>query len=197
MPNYIRARFEGGYYFFTVVTYQRAELFRNELARRLLKEAIKNTWSRRPFETIAFCLLFEHLHCIWKLPKNDADYSKRWSSIKGHFSREYLNLIGQSKRVTASRLCKGEVTIWQRRFWEHQIRDADDLQRHVDYIHYNPVKHRLVRNVEDWPWSTYHKYAKKDSMDMFMILKMSRRLVQMALANKIGGGSPTLPVCWN
>ena len=76
MPNYIRAKFEGGYYFFTVVTYQRAELFRSELARRVLREAIEKTRSRRPFETIAFCLLFEHLHCIWKLPENDADYSK-------------------------------------------------------------------------------------------------------------------------
>jgi putative transposase len=161
MPNYIRAKFEGGYYFFTVVTYQRAKLFHTELARRVLREAIEKTRSRRPFETVAFCLLFEHLHCIWKLPENDADYSLRWASIKGQFSKEYLNLSVQRRKVTASRARKGEVCIWQRRFWEHQIRDENDLQRHVDYIHYNPVKHGLVREVEDWPWSTYHKYAKE------------------------------------
>ena len=161
MPNYIRAKFEGGYYFFTVVTYRRAKLFRNEISRRLLKEAIENTRSRHPFETIAFCLLFEHLHCIWKLPENDANYSRRWSSIKGNFSREYLKLRKQHREVSPSRVRKGEVAVWQRRFWEHQIRDENDLQRHVNYIHYNPVKHGLVQDVKDWPWSTYNKYARE------------------------------------
>ena len=159
MPNYIRANFKGGYYFFTVVTYDRKKLFRNEIARQYLREAIKKTKSKRPFETVAFCLLFEHLHCIWKLPENDADFSKRWSSIKGQFSIAYFKLTGQRAEVSKSRARKGEVCIWQRRFWEHQIRDEKDLQRHVDYIHYNPVKHGLVQQVEDWPWSTYHRYA--------------------------------------
>lgn len=161
MPNYIRAKFEGGYYFFTVVTYNRTRLFHIELARDCLRKAIENTRSRRPFETIAFCLLFDHLHCVWKLPEDDADYSIRWSSIKGLFSRTYLNLSGQRKQVSSSRTRKGEVCIWQRRFWEHQIRDENDLQRHVDYIHYNPVKHGWVRKVENWPWSTYHKFVKE------------------------------------
>ena len=161
MPNNIRARFEGCYYFFTVVTYRRAELFRTELARRLFREAIEKTRSQQPFETIAFCLLFEHLHCVWKLPENDADFSKRWSSIKGQFSIAYLNFSGRRGRVSSSRARKGEVAIWQRRFWEHQIRDENDLRRHVDYIHYNPVKHGLVQDIEDWPWSTYHKYVKR------------------------------------
>ena len=77
MPNYIRAKFQGGYYFFTVVTHQRAKLFRTGLARRCLKEAVERTKSRHPFETVAFCLLFDHLHCIWKLPEDDADFSGR------------------------------------------------------------------------------------------------------------------------
>ena len=161
MPNYIRAKFEGGYYFFTVVTYERTRLFHTELARCCLRKAIEETRSRRPFETIAFCLLFEHLHCIWKLPEDDADYSKRWSSIKGLFSRTYLNLSGQRRQASLSRARKGEACIWQRRFWEHRIRNENDLQRHVDYIHYNPIKHGLVQCVDDWPWSTYHKYAKE------------------------------------
>jgi len=161
MPNYIRAKFAGGCYFFTVVTYNRTELFRAELARRCLRNAIERTQWQRPFETVAFCLLFEHLHCIWRLPRYDADYSKRWSSIKGQFSREYLNLTEQRKQVSSSRARKGEVSIWQRRFWEHQIRDENDLQKHVDYIHCNPVKHGLVRHVDEWPWSTYHRYVRK------------------------------------
>ena len=161
MPNYTRAKFEGGYYFFTLVTYQRIKLFRDECARRCLREAIEKTQSLRPFNIVAFCLLFDHLHCIWKLPENDSDYSKRWSSIKGQFSKEYSKLSGQRKRVPLSRARKGEVCIWQRRFWEHQIRDENDLQRHVDYVHYNPVKHGFVQQVEEWPWSTYRKYVKE------------------------------------
>ena len=161
MPNYIRAKFEGGYYFFTVVTCNRKRLFHTELARRCLREAIEKTRSRRPFETIAFCLLFDHLHCIWKLPENDADYSKRWSSIKGLFSRAYSNVSRKHRQVSSSRVRKGEVCIWQRRFWEHQIRDEQDLQHHIDYIHYNPVKHGFVQRIEDWPWSTYHKFVRE------------------------------------
>ena len=161
MPNYRRAKFEGGYYFFTVVTYRRRKLFTTEFARECLHLAVNETRLTRSFEIIAFCLLPEHLHCIWKLTEDDADYSRRWSSIKGQFSRAYLKLSGQRGQVSSSRARKGEVCIWQRRFWEHQIRDENDLQRHVDYIHYNPVKHGLVQNVEEWPWSTYHKYVKE------------------------------------
>jgi len=160
MPNYVRAKFEGGFYFFTVVTYERVKLFNSEIARRCLKIAIKETRSKRPYETVAFCLLPEHLHCVWKLPENDADFSKRWSSIKGLFSIEYLRIVGQRRQASISRKRRGEVCLWQRRFWEHQIRDENDLQRHVDYIHYNPVKHELVDRVEDWPWSTYHRYVR-------------------------------------
>lgn len=158
MPNYIRAKFERGYYFFTVVTYRRIKLFRNELARRCLREAIEKTQSRRPFEIVAFCLLFDHLHCVWKLPQGDSDFSIRWSSIKGIFSREYMR--AKQNHVPLSRADKGELCIWQKRFWEHQIRNERDLQKHVDYIHYNPVKHGLSESVEDWPWSTYQKFLK-------------------------------------
>lgn len=175
MSNYVRAKFAGGCYFFTVVTHNPTELFRAELGRRCLRNAVKRTRAQRPFEIIAFCLLFEHLHCIWRLPQGDADYSKRWSSIKGQFSREYRYLTGQRNQVSPSRARKGEVSIWQRRFWEHQIRDENDLQRHVDYIHYNPVKHGLVVHVEDWPWSTYHWFARKGAYspgdDVQQILK--------------------------
>ena len=154
MPNYKRAKFEGGYYFFTLVTYKRIPLFKKEFARDCLRDAISKTRLRHPFETIAFCLLYNHLHCIWKLPENDSAYSMRWSSIKGIFSKAYLKTHNDVKSVPLSRLRKGEVCIWQRRFWEHQIRDEHDLQNHIDYIHYNPLKHGMVQHVKDWQWST-------------------------------------------
>lgn len=160
MPNYIRAKFEGGYYFFTVVTYRRERLFIDETARNLLRQAITATQSKHPLEIVAICLLPEHLHCVWKMPDGDADFSKSWSSIKGVFSREYLQ-ANEQKRIPLSRADKGEVCIWQKRFWEHQIRDEKNLQRHIDYIHYNPVKHGLVKSAEDWPWSTYHQFLKE------------------------------------
>ena len=160
MPNYIRAKFPGGYYFFTVVTYKRKRIFSHEASRTLLRNAIKEAQRSYPFEVIAFCLLPDHLHCIWKLPKNDADFSKRWSFIKGYFSRNY-HANQKTAVLSASRKNKEEAAIWQRRFWEHQIRDEKDLQKHVDYIHYNPVKHGLVTSPEEWLWSTYLNFVDK------------------------------------
>ncbi len=161
MPNYIRARFEGAYYFFTVVTYDRRKLFCSEWARRCLREAIVETQSRYPYESIAFCLMPEHLHCMWKLPEDDANYSIRWAMIKGLFTRRYRGPTSRPGAATASRVRKGEACIRQRRFWEHRIRDERDLQKHINYIHWNPVKHGLVARLEDWPWSTYHRYVKE------------------------------------
>jgi len=161
MPNYIQAKFEGGYYFFTVVTNGRVKLFLTPLARDCLHHAIDQMRSRHPFESVAFCLLPEHLHCVWKLPEGDADFSTRWASIKGTFSRAFLQRGGRQTTPSPSRRRKSEASLWQRRFWEHQIRDERDLQRHVDYVHYNPLKHGLVERLEDWPWSTYHRYCRE------------------------------------
>ncbi len=159
MPNYIRASFGGGYYFFKVVTYRRTPLFNDGLARRFLRDAIEATRVQRPFEIIAFCLLSDHLHCIWKLPDGDADFSTRWASIKARFSQAFRRAGTREPAVPASRRRRGEACLWQRRFWEHQIRDERDLQRHIDYIRYNPVEHGLVEDVDDWPWSTYHRHV--------------------------------------
>lgn len=161
MPNYIRTKSEGGYYFFTVVTYDRRKLFCWEWARGCLREAILEAQSRYPYESVAFCLMPEHLHCIWKLPQGDANFSIRWSLIKGLFTRRYRLRVGRVESLSTSRARKEEACIWQRRFWEHRIRDEHDLQKHVDYVHYNPVKHGLVERLEDWPWSTYHRYVKE------------------------------------
>jgi len=100
---------------------------------------------------IAVCLLPDHLHCIWRLPEDDCDFSLRWARIKAGFTRRYLAAGGTECGQSTSRVNKRERGIRQRRFWEHQIRNETDLRRHMDYIHYNPVKHGLVEHVEDWP----------------------------------------------
>ncbi|MBL7107096.1 MAG: transposase [Phycisphaerae bacterium] len=161
MSNYRRANFAGGYYFFTAVTYNRREIFVNSNARQCLRKAWRKTRDRHPFDVIAMCLLPEHIHCIWHLPESDCDFSTRWRLIKRYFTIGYIDSGGKELKQSNSRKCKGEKGIWQRRFWEHHIRDQRDLQNHVDYIHYNPLKHNLVKTLEDWPWSTYHKFVKQ------------------------------------
>jgi putative transposase len=160
MTNYRRAKFEGGYYFFTLVTHRRSSFLMLPPVRECLRAAWRETKLSRPFEVVALCLLPDHLHCVWKLPEGDGDFSGRWASIKTGFTRRYLSLGGREAPQGISRRRKRERGVWQRRFWEHQIRDESDLQRHVDYIHYNPVKHGLVEDVELCPWSTYHRYLK-------------------------------------
>lgn len=161
MTDYRRANFPGGYYFFTVVTYDRRAIFSEPVARACLHAAWAQTKRRMPFDDVALCLLPNHLHCVWKLPADDADFSLRWARIKAGFTRRYLIAGGTESNQTRSRRRKRERGIWQRRFWEHQIRDERDLQRHIDYIHYNPVKHGLVESVEDWPWSSYHRWVRE------------------------------------
>jgi putative transposase len=160
MSNYRRATFCGGYYFFTVVSYKRRKILDGELARKHLRRAFEKVRSKRYFETIAICLLLEHLHCIWKLPEGDGDFSTRWSLIKRDFTMNYLREGGNDFTQSKSRLKRRHRGVWQKRFWEHQVRDERDLQNHIDYIHYNPVKHGLVKDISEWPWSTYHKYIK-------------------------------------
>jgi putative transposase len=160
MTDYRRAALEGGCYFFTVVTHDRRAFLTEPLARRCLREAWKEARQRSAFEVVAVCLLPAHLHCVWRLPDGDSDFSLRWARIKAGFTRRYLAAGGAECAQSLSRADKRERGIWQRRFWEHQIRTAWDLRRHIDYIHYNPVKHGLVARVEDWPWSSYHRFAR-------------------------------------
>ncbi len=159
MPWYRRNMVPGGTFFFTVVTYDRRPLFHEELARICLREAWTQTAERLPFTCDAICLLPEHLHCIWTLPHLDTDYSARWRELKGTFSKLYLARGGEDGPRCASRKRKREAALWQRRFWEHTIRDQEDLEAHFHYVHFNPVKHRHVAGVKDWPWSTFHRYV--------------------------------------
>lgn len=152
MTNYRRNFIVGGSYFFTVTLADRSSRLLVEKI-NLLKEAIRGVKAENPFDTVAMVVMPEHLHCIWTLPPDDADYSTRWKMIKARFSREIPKVEKRSK----SRMSKDERGIWQRRFWEHTIRDEVDYQRHMDYIHFNPVKHGYVSRVADWPYSTFHR----------------------------------------
>ena len=125
------------------------------------------SWYRRAkikggtyFFTVAICILPDHLHAIWTLPEDDSDFSSRWNRIKGNFSRRLPNL---SRRST-SKVLKREKGVWQRRYWEHTIRDDADLARHIDYIHFNPVRHGLVTRVVDWPFSSFHQYVARGTL---------------------------------
>ncbi len=157
MSQYIRKKFPGGYFFFTVVTHNRRPLFNSSLARSILKSTWLDVQKKYPFQVIALCLLPEHIHCLLRLPEGDSDYSIRWSAIKAGFTKNYLAAGGREIPQSESRHRRRLRGIWQKRFWEHQIRDYDDLHNHVHYIHYNPVKHKLTEKVSDWPWSTFHQ----------------------------------------
>ena len=157
MPNYRRARVAGGTYFFTVVTEGRRPFLTEPAARAALRDAVKQTRRQCAFAIDAWVLLPEHIHCIWTLPAGDADFSKRWGLIKAGFSKCMKDKLSTAD-VTVSRNRHREASIWQRRFWEHQIRDEEDFRRHMDYIHFNPVKHGLVGSASDWPYSSLYRH---------------------------------------
>jgi putative transposase len=166
MSDYRRFLVPGGTFFFTAVTDRRAQIFANAAARRLLGSVLRRCILRYPHNVIAIVLLPEHLHTLWALPSGDASYSKRWSWIKGEFTRSWLSIGGCEQPGSASRTREQRRGIWQRRFWEHSIRDEDDLEAHFDYIHYNPVKHGLVAHPRDWPWSSFHRWVAHGHYDV-------------------------------
>ena len=170
--RYHRARLKGGTYFFTVVTHKRVKIFSQSDNVELLRQAFRKFIRRHPFRIDAFVLLPDHLHCIWTLPQGDADFSTRWQLIKSYFSSQF-GFVGwvegrnPTKTTTsASRLRKNEKSIWQRRFWEHLIHNHEDLRRHVEYIHYNPVKHGLTKTPGDWDYSSFHRYVDEGMYDI-------------------------------
>jgi putative transposase len=155
MVQYRRNFVPGGTYFFTVtLADRRAALLTDRID--ALGSAFRQCRALHPFETVAIAVMPEHLHCIWTLPDGDADYSTRWSLIKRVFTRKQYR--EGPKEAGASN------KIWQSRFWEHTIRDETDLERHVDYIHFNPVKHGYTTRAADWPHSSFHRYVKRGTL---------------------------------
>jgi putative transposase len=161
MPNYRRNYLSGSSYFFTVVTANRAKILLSDIAREALRETIKDCRARWPFEVDAFVLLEDHLHTIWTFSENNINYSIYWSYIKKEFSKRYLASGGTEQIRSDSRQVRRERGIWQRRFWEHTLRDEKDFERHVDYIHYNPVKHGVVACPKHYPYSTFKRYQQR------------------------------------
>jgi putative transposase len=157
--RYRRSIVACGTYFFTVNLAIRSE---DTLVKHveLLRDVFRAIRVRHPSDIIAMVVLPDHLHAIWQLPPNDADYSLRWSLIKSGFSR----LLPKVERIRDSHHLKRERAMWQRRFWEHQIRDDRDLQTHVDCIHLNPVKHGYVASPVDWPYSSIHQYIASEKL---------------------------------
>jgi putative transposase len=160
MPRYCRTKHPGGTFFFTVVTYRRRPLFEQEDARRILREVVQRVRKTHPFTIDAWVLLPDHMHCVWTLPHDDGNFSMRWNQIKSLFSKRAKDLYHIKEWMNASKRKHRETTIWQRRFWEHQVRDERDYTAHIDYIHYNPVKHGRVDRVSDWQFSTFHRYVR-------------------------------------
>ena len=148
MPNYRRARHAGGTFFFTVVTANRRPVLTRGRVRQALRESIQQVREAAPFAIDAWVLLPDHLHCVWTLPENDDDYSWRWGNIK-RLTTKSLGLSGE------------KPGLWQSRFWEHWVRDEEDLTTHIEYILMNPVKHGLCARVRDWPYSSFHRFVRQ------------------------------------
>jgi putative transposase len=157
MPNYRRAWHPGGTYFFTVNLLQRRG--NTVLVHRidLLRACVELVRQRHPFHIHGWVVLPDHLHCVIELPEGDSDFVNRWRLIKMGFSKK----LPKTERRSTVRIARGERGIWQRRYWEHLIRDEADFRAHMDYVHFNPVKHGLVRRVSDWPYSTFHRLVEE------------------------------------
>jgi putative transposase len=165
MADYRRNYLAGGTYFFTAVIYRRRRLLTTNRGRQCLRQALHEIRQKWPFQIVAIVLLPDHLHTVWTLPRGDARYPLRWRRVKEEFTRRFLKSGGTELLQSESRKSHGQRGIWQRRYWEHTVCDEDDLKRCVDYVHWNPNKHRFVSDVKDWPWSSFHRFVKLGEYD--------------------------------
>ncbi|NET26042.1 MAG: transposase [Okeania sp. SIO1I7] len=161
--EYRRAKTPGATYFFTVVTYNRQKILCEPENIDLLRKAFRYVMQKHSFKIDAIVILPDHIHSLWTLPENDANFSTRWRLIKSYFSRQCDSQY--QGKISTSRQNKGEKAVWQRRFWEHQIQSDRDFANHVEYIHYNPVHHRLVTAPSYWEYSSFHRYVKAGIYD--------------------------------
>ena len=160
MVQYRRNRIEGGSYFFTVTLKDRSAKYLTQYINEL-RQSFQECMVTMPFTINAIVILPEHLHCIWTLPEGDYDYSTRWRKIKTSFTQ---SLLRNNVEILKDR--HGQYNLWQRRFWEHTIRDDNDFSAHLDYIHYNPVKHGYVSNVKDWQFSSFHRFVREGRLPL-------------------------------
>jgi putative transposase len=160
VPEFRRVFVPGGTFFFTLVTARRRAILTTPAAREALRTALADAARTRPFTIDAIVLPPDHLHCIWTLPPGDADFSTRWRVIKTMATRRYLATGGSEARRSDSRVRHGERGVWQRRSWEHTIRDEAAFIGLCDYIHYNPVKHGHVPCPHFWPYSSFERFVR-------------------------------------
>jgi putative transposase len=153
---YRRSDVAGGTFFFTVNLADRSSRLLITHINRL-RDSVRKVQRAHPFEIVAMVVLPDHAHAIWTLPAGDCNYPLRWALIKAGFSRQLVKV----ETVSEARRRKRERGIWQRRYWEHQLRNETDLARHVEYIHINPVKHGHVKTAVDWPYSSIHRYVRQ------------------------------------
>lgn len=165
MSDYRRYRLPGATYFFTLVAYRRRRLFDDSADVQLLRDAVKWVRTEAPFEIVAAVILPDHLHFLWSLPVGDDGYAGRIGRIKLLFSKQYQARHPDVVNVSRSRTRHRECGIWQRRYWEHTIRDEGDLKRHLDYIHYNPVKHGLASCPHAWAHSSFSRWVDRGEYD--------------------------------
>ena len=161
--RYRRAFVEGGSFFFTLVTERRRPIFLSDVAVDVLRASFRTVQQKRPFSLDAVVVLPEHLHCIWTLPPGDADFATRWRLIKTWFTRHCDPSI--RPEVSSVQSNRQEQGIWQHRYWEHMLRDVKDFERHVEYIHYNPVKHGHASSPFAWPHSSFRRYVEAGIYD--------------------------------
>ena len=166
MPEYRRARTPGATYFFTVNTHLRQPFLIDADVRAALREGIDRVRLTMPFQIDAWVLLPDHIHCIWTLPDGDADFSSRWRIIKTIVTQRCGPRLNVPKMLSDRRKQKNQSSLWQHRFWEHQIRDEEDWRRHIDYIFFNPVKHGYVSQVRDWQFSSFENAVGKGWYDL-------------------------------
>ncbi|MFZ5502784.1 MAG: REP-associated tyrosine transposase [Pseudomonadota bacterium] len=155
--QYRRVFVPGASYFFTLVTERRRPILATVTVVECLRAAFRAVRKTRPFELDAIVVLPDHLHCIWTLPQGDADFSTRWRLIKTRFTKQCDPVLRVPSDL--ARAAKHEQAIWQHRYWEHLLRDETDYVRHIEYIHYNPVKHGLVSSAIEWPYSSFRRYV--------------------------------------
>lgn len=165
MPDYRRWHHPGATYFFTVTTENRRKILTTPAGRSCLHAAFNETRTRLLFDLWAIVLLPDHLHCIWIMPPDDDDFSTRWSMIKRRFSQRWRAANDTPSVNSPSKTRKRELGVWQRRFWEHLIRNERELNAYRDYIHLNPVKHGLVDDPHDWQWSSVHRHLRLGWLD--------------------------------
>lgn len=164
MPNYLR-HYSGSMYFFTLITFERRKIFCQNDFLSAFRQAIDEVRIICPFTVIAWVQIPDHLHCIIEFEQMGVDIGKFWGAIKRKTTKLCPQYQKDMHELSLSKVLRNEKGIFHRRFYEHLIRDEKDLINHLNYIHYNPVKHGLVQNVKDWQYSTFHRYVKNGLYD--------------------------------